>query len=166
MAPGHPVLAPQQLFASDNRCYLRDVDEAMGPMGVCIGSHKQGLSSLRDEQGKWTGALSDAELANLNPNSIGWCHGPRGTVTVHHCRAVHGSPPNRSPRMRPLLLHTYAAANAVPLTSLMEGIPYSGVLVRGQEQPAVYDSEPCPLPPDFRATGYSSIFASQGKSEV
>ena len=146
--------------------YLRDVDDAMGPMGVYAGSHKHGLSTLRDQQGNWTGALSEAELKSLDPGTIGWCSGPRGTVTVHHCRAVHGSPPNFSPRLRPLLLHTYAAANAIPLTNLMEGIEFSGLLVRGQEQPAVHDSEPCPLPPDFRATGYSSIFASQGKNEV
>jgi ectoine hydroxylase len=146
--------------------YLRDVDEAMGPMGIYSGSHQQGLSSLRDQQGNWTGALSNAELSNLDPSSIGLCNGPRGTITVHNCRAVHGSPTNRSPRMRPLLLHTYAAADAVPLTNLMDGIPFANRLVRGQERPPIYDPEPCPMPPDFRSTGYTSIFASQGKAKV
>jgi len=146
--------------------YLRDVDDAMGPMGVYAGSHRQALSSLRDEAGVWTGALSEADLAKLDPAKIGWCNGPRGTVTVHHCRAVHGSPSNRSPRMRPLLLHTYSAANAAPLTNLMDGIPFANLLARGQEQDAVLDPEPCPMPPDFRATGYTSIFASQGNAET
>ena len=68
--------------------------------------------------------------------------------------------------MRPLLLHTYAAADAVPLTNLMDGIPFANRLVRGQERPPIYDPEPCPMPPDFRSTGYTSIFASQGKAKV
>jgi ectoine hydroxylase-related dioxygenase (phytanoyl-CoA dioxygenase family) len=143
--------------------YLCDVDDAMGPMGVYAGSHTGPLFTLRDSAGEWTGALSDAEVAALDPDAIRWCKGPRGTVTVHNCRIVHGSEPNRSPRMRPLLLHTYAEASAAPLTNLMEGIPFSGIMVRGEEQPVRHDPIPCPFPPDFRATGYSSIFASQAK---
>jgi ectoine hydroxylase-related dioxygenase (phytanoyl-CoA dioxygenase family) len=146
--------------------YLCDVDHAMGPMGVYAGSHRHALSTLRDEAGNWTGALSDAELARLDPAKIGWCSGPRGTVTVHHCRAVHGSPPNHSPRMRPLLLHTYATGDAQPLTNLMEGIPFANIMVRGTEKPARTDDEPCPMPPDFRESGYTSIFASQGKVNI
>lgn len=146
--------------------YLRDVDEAMGPMGVYAGSHEQGLSTLRDRLGNWTGALSQTELDSLDPRTIGWCNGPRGTVTVHHCRAVHGSPPNLSPRIRPLLLHTYAAAHATPLTNLMDGIPFANLLIRGQEQSPMNASEACPMPPDFRNTGYTSIFASQGNAEI
>ncbi len=142
--------------------YLCDVDEAMGPMGVYAGSHKGPLFTLRDSAGEWTGALSNAEVATFDPNALRWCKGPRGTVTVHNCRMVHGSEPNRSPRMRPLLLHTYAAGDAKPLTNLMDGIPFSNFMVRGHEaaQPRV-DPEPCPMPPDFRAAGYSSIFTSQ-----
>ena len=146
--------------------YLCDVDDAMGPMGVYAGSHKGPLSVLRDSAGEWTGAFSDAEVATLDPKAIRWCKGPRGTVTVHNCRMVHGSEPNRSPRMRPLLLHTYAAGDAKPLTSLMDGIPFANIMVRGCEQEAHDDPEPCPMPPDFRASGYSSIFASQGKAET
>lgn len=144
--------------------YLCDVDAAMGPMGLFAGSHKGPLFSLRDGAGQWTGALRDSEVAALDPKALRWCKGPRGTVTVHNCRMVHGSEPNRSPRMRPLLLHTYAAGDAVPLTDLMDGIPFSNLMVRGAEQLAGTDPEPCPMPPDFRASGYSSIFASQGKA--
>lgn len=145
--------------------YLRDVDAAMGPMGVYAGSHSGPLFPLRNKAGAWTGALSDDEIASLEPAKLGWCEGPRGTVTVHNCRAVHGSPPNRSSRMRPLLLHTYAAGDAQPLTNLMDGIPFSNLMVRGEEQPERTDAEPCPMPPDFRATGYTSIFSSQGKGD-
>jgi hypothetical protein len=68
--------------------------------------------------------------------------------------------------MRPLLLHTYAAGDSKPLTSLMDGIPFANIMVRGAERPARTDVEPCPMPPDFRETGYTSIFASQGKDNI
>jgi len=144
--------------------YLCDVDDQMGPMGVYAGSQKGKLFPLRDSDGEWTGALSDEEVSSLSPKDIRWCKGPRGTVTVHNCRAVHGSEPNRSPRMRPLLLHTYAAGDAKPLTDIMNGIPFSNIMVRGHEaeQPR-FAPEPCPMPPDWTKTRYSSIFASQAK---
>jgi hypothetical protein len=87
-------------------------------------------SPLRNSNGEWTGAPSDAEVSSLNPEDIRWCKGPRGTVTIHHCPAVHGSEPNRSSRMRPLLLHTYAAGDAKPLSDIMDGIPFSNIMVR------------------------------------
>jgi hypothetical protein len=137
----------------------------MGPMGVYEGSHRGQLFPLRDAADNWTGSLSDAEVASLDTTALRWCKGPRGTVTVHNCRMVHGSEPNRSPRMRPLLLHTYAAGDAKPLTGIMDGIPFSNIMVRGQEESdARHDPEPCPMPPDWSKTGYSSIFSSQGKT--
>jgi len=46
----------------------------------------------------------------------------------------------------------------------MDGIPFSGQVVRGHEPGELrYDDEPCPVPPDFRE-GYASIFAVQQKS--
>ena len=144
--------------------YLCDVDDEMGPMGVYAGSQMGTLFPLRNSDGEWTGSLSNDEISSLSPEDIRWCKGPRGTVTVHNCRAVHGSEPNRSPRMRPLLLHTYAAGDAKPLTDIMDGIPFSNIMVRGQEAELPrFSKEPCPMPPDWSKTGYSSIFASQTK---
>ena len=148
--------------------YLCDVDDEMGPMGVFPKSHEGELYTLRDATGTWTGSLTAEEIAALDHSSIAWCKGPKGTVTVHNARMVHGSEANNSPRMRPLLLHTYASGDARPITNLLDGVPYSNIMVRGEE-PAEprHDPRPCPMPPDFRAgTGYTSIFASQGKGEV
>lgn len=122
----------------------------MGPMGVYAESQKDKLFPLRDSDGEWTAALSHAEVSRLNPEDIRWCKGPRGTVTVHNYGAVHGSEPNRSPRMRTLLLHTYAAGDAKPLTDIMEGTPFSKIMVRGQEaEKPRFAPEPCPMPPDW-----------------
>ncbi len=141
--------------------YLTDVTEQMAPMGVVPGSHKGSLYSLADSEGNWTGFIDDADLATVNLEDVVWLKGPAGSVTVHSCRIVHGSAANISPKIRPLLLHTYSAGDAIPITNLMDGIAFSGELVRGEEPSTYrYDDEPSPMPPDFKGS-YSSIFAVQ-----
>jgi ectoine hydroxylase-related dioxygenase (phytanoyl-CoA dioxygenase family) len=106
--------------------YLDDVDDEMGPMGVLPGSHTGVLYDQYDDDGRWAGALSPADAAALDAQSIVWLRGPAGSVTVHNCCMVHGSVPNTSPRPRPLLLQTYAAASSYPLA----GIGANGVTGR------------------------------------
>ena len=43
--------------------YLCDVDDEMGPMGVYAGSQKGTLFPLRNNDGEWTGALSETEVS-------------------------------------------------------------------------------------------------------
>lgn len=141
--------------------YLEDVDETMGPMGVIPGSHRGELFHLADQSGTWTGSINPEDLERVALDSVVWLTGRRGSVTVHSCRMVHGSQANESERMRPLLLHTYAAADALPLTDIMAGVPKANVLVRGTERPPRYEGEPCPMPPAFRTGEYRSIFSVQ-----
>ena len=142
--------------------YLADVDLSMAPMGVFAGSHKGPLFTLRDDRGNWTGALSTDEARGLDFSKVRWLAGPAGSVTVHNCRIIHGSDVNRSPRMRPLLLHTYAPADAIPLTRLMDPVKFGNVMVRGgAARSARFDSDPCPMPPDWAAGEYKSIFSVQ-----
>jgi len=134
----------------------------MGPMGIVAGSHQGPLYSLKDESGKWTGSINDHDLQSVDLDRVTWLTGPKGSVTIHNCRCVHGSAPNNSPRMRPLLLHTYAAADALPITRMMDGVPLSNVMVRGDVAThARFDADPCPLPPDFKKGEYKSIFSEQ-----
>jgi ectoine hydroxylase-related dioxygenase (phytanoyl-CoA dioxygenase family) len=144
---------------------LSDIDDAMGPMGVIRGSHQAELFELCDDQGAWTGAISDADLDRVPLDDVVWLKGPRGSVTVHNCRMVHGSQPNQSERMRPLLLHTYAAADALSVTDMVAKLPHSETLVRGQRAQWIdFDSRPCPNPPDF-SKGYTSIFEVQQREQ-
>ena len=142
--------------------YLTDVDLSMAPMGVFAGSHKGPLFTLRDDRGNWTGALSTEEARGLDFSKLRWLAGPAGSVTVHNCRIIHGSDVNRSPRMRPLILHTYAPADAIPLTRLMDPVKFGNIMVRGgAARSARFDSDPCPMPPDWAAGEYKSIFSVQ-----
>ena len=148
--------------------YLEDVDARMAPMGVIPGSHNGPLHELYDDAGEWTGHIRAADLPNVAVERASYIDGPAGTVTVHNCRAIHGSAPNWSDRPRPLLLCAYAAADAIPITNLVSASPHGNQLVRGAPARwARFDPRPCLLPPDWSKTGHKSIFEhQQGRRSV
>ena len=146
--------------------YMDDVDDEMGPMGVIPGSHDEDLFDLYGDDGQWVGAIHDRDLPKVRLGDVVWLKGPRGSVTVHNCRMVHGSMPNNSGRSRPLLLHTYAAADAVTLfPGIVDNIALSNSVIRGKAARwAEFDPRPCLIPPDW-SKGYTSIFALQQEEE-
>ena len=133
----------------------------MGPMGIVPGSHNGELFDLYNDNDEWTGAIKDRELKRAQLDKAVYLQGPKGSVTVHNCRMVHGSMPNRSSKCRPLLLQTYASADAITLTGLVDAMPHSNKIVRGQPAKWIeFDPRPCLMPPDW-SKGYTSIFALQ-----
>lgn len=142
--------------------YLEDVDDTMGPMGVIPGSHEGELFNLYSQDDQWTGAIDDRDLARVPLEKAVYLKGPAGSVTVHHCRTVHGSKPNAHPtKARPLLLNSFSAANALTVTPNPSYSRHNGALVRGNPARWVeFDPRPCLLPPDWSG-GYTSIFALQ-----
>jgi len=139
--------------------FLEDVEAGMGEVGFVPGSHDGSLFDLYDEDGRWVGALRDVDVERAGVDAAKYPVGPAGTVTVHNCRTVHGSAPNRSDRPRPLLLQTYAAADAFAYTDLVKQSPHGEELIRGEPARwARHDPRPCLMPP----TGaYRPIFAVQ-----
>ncbi len=141
---------------------LDDIDDTMGPMGVLPGSHTGPVFDHYGSDAAWCGFIGEKDLATLALDQADYLEGPAGTVTVHHCRAVHGSRPNRHPsKARPFLLNAYSAANCLPLMPYNQTSRHNGAIVRGRHPDyAVFDPEPCRLPP--LPTGeYRSIFAAQ-----
>ena len=143
--------------------YLDDTGPEQGPLTALPGTHRGTLFEQFDDDGRWTGAVGERDAATLATDTAVDLCGPAGTVVVLHCRVVHGSAANFSPRMRPLLLNVYAAADALPMTPLPAPTTRTGLLVRGHE-PAHVHMEPYParLPPRWDQVGYRSIFAAQG----
>ena len=139
--------------------FLEDVEAGMGEVGFVPGSHDGSLFDLYDEDGRWVGALRDVDVERAGVDAAKYPVGPAGTVTVHNCRTVHGSAPNRSDRPRPLLLQTYAAADAFAYIDLVKQSPHGEELIRGEPARwARHDPRPCLMPP----TGaYRPIFAVQ-----
>ena len=142
--------------------YLEDVDACMAPMGVIPKSHQGPLYDLYDHDRNWTGNIRAEDVPRIDADSAGYIDGPAGTVTVHNCRSIHGSPPNWSDRPRPLLLCAYAAADAIAITNLVARAPHGNELVRGEPARwARFDPRPCLMPPDWSRAGYKSIFQHQ-----
>ncbi len=145
--------------------YLEAVDGEMGPMGIVPGSHRGELFDLRDDDGRWSGAIRDGDLHRADTDAAVYITGPAGTTTAHNCCAVHGSAPNRSPRMRPLLLQSYSRADSYPLL----GVGTNGkvgqsahTLVRGSApERLTIEGRTMPAAPDWYKGAYTSIFAHQ-----
>ena len=148
--------------------YLSDVDDEMGPMGVIPKSHKGKLHDLYAKDGNWVGSICDEEVEALNLADIAWLKGPAGSVTVHNCCMIHGSHPNNSDRVRPLLLQTYSAADSYPV----KGLGANGVLgeyggsVIGDDSPQTLTVEGRAMhaAPDWAEA--PTIFGSQQKEAV
>ncbi|MCZ6887804.1 MAG: phytanoyl-CoA dioxygenase family protein [Gammaproteobacteria bacterium] len=147
--------------------YLDDVSEQMAPMGVIPGSHDGPLYNLYDHDSNWTGCIRDEDVPAIGAESASYLDGPAGTVTVHNCRSIHGSPPNWSEKPRPLLLCAYSAGDAFPITNLVSQGQHGDEVVRGERSMwARFDGRPCLMPPDWsKAGGAKSIFQHQQHEE-
>ena len=127
-------------------------------MGVIPGSHDRDLFDLYDEQGRWTGHIRDEDLPALEVDCAEYLMGPAETITVHYCRALHGSMPNSSASPTPLLLCAYSASDAMPITTLTAGSQHAEAVVRGERlRWARFEPRPVLMPPDW-SKGYKSIF--------
>jgi ectoine hydroxylase len=141
--------------------YLHDCGGDQGPLGVLPGSHDGPLYSEYNDNGEWVGCLSDRDVAKLDLDKAEYLMGPAGSITIHHCRTVHGSKPNLSDVGRPLLLNTLSSADAFPYTCNPLATRFYGQCIRGKPaREAHHDPRPCPIPPDWSG-GYTSIFAAQ-----
>ena len=146
--------------------YIYDCDEAMGPVGMIPGSHDGPLYDQYNDTGEWIGCLRPEDAATVDDTKAVYLEGPAGSLTIHNCRMINGSKPNRSDRGRPLLLNVYAPADAMPYTHNPLYSKYDQAIVRGRAQRwADHDPRPCLLPPDWSA-GYTSIFALQQEEET
>ena len=142
--------------------FLDDVEPGMGEVGFVSGSHNGPLFDLYDGDA-WIGALADADLPSAGVDRARYPTGPAGSITVHNCRTVHGSAPNTSDRARPLLLQTYAPADAFAYTDLVRRSPHGEQLIRGEPARwARHDPRPCLMPP---SGPYRPIFASQQRED-
>ena len=145
--------------------YLDDVDDEMGPMGVLPGSHKGALYNQYDQQGHWAGAMRDSDVEGLDLSSVAWLKGPAGSVTVHNCCMVHGSRPNLSQRVRPLLLQTYSAGTSYPVAGIgangVAGKQSGQVIGATASQELTIDGRHMHGAPDWSRRGPPTIFGSQ-----
>ena len=144
--------------------YLEDTASAQGPLTAIPGSHRGPIFDQFDDRRPVDRRARRArDTATLPADKAVELGGPAGTVVLLHCRVVHGSAVNHSPRMRPLLLNVYSAADA------LADQPGAGADVEDRRagartvEPTHVHMEPYParLPPRWDQVGYRSIFAAQ-----
>lgn len=145
---------------------LQDTSLDDGALGFIPGSHEGPLYNQYDDAGHWMGCLSEADAKGLDVKSAVYAEAPAGSITIHNCRTVHGSPASSRDDGRPLLLNSYASADAFPYTPHPDPSRYSGQVVRGRAARwAHHDPRPCLIPPDWTG-GYTSIFAAQSGEDA
>jgi ectoine hydroxylase-related dioxygenase (phytanoyl-CoA dioxygenase family) len=130
--------------------FLEDVAPGMGNVGFVPGSHLGELFDQYDpdDPERWRGCIAPADLARVAVDRAVFPVGPAGSVTLHNCRTVHGSAPNLSERERPLLLQTYAPADAYTYTDIVARSPHGDRLIRGAPARwARHDPRPCQVGP-------------------
>lgn len=141
--------------------YLYDCTEEQGPLVVLPKSHRGNLYDQYNDKDQWIGCLSAEDANALDTSTATQLCGVAGSLTIHNCRVLHSSMPNRSSISRPLLLNAYSAADAMPYTPVPTPSKYYQTIVRGTNARwAHHDSRPCQIPPDWSG-GYTSIFALQ-----
>ena len=141
--------------------YLYDCSPEQGPLVVLPKSHKHDLYDQYNESGQWMGCLNIDDASNLDTTHATELSGPAGSLTIHNCRTLHSSMPNRSSVGRPLLLNVYSSADAMPYTPVPTPSKFYQTIVRGKTARwAHHDDRPCQIPPDWSG-GYTSIFALQ-----
>lgn len=144
---------------------LDDVGTEQGPLLVVPESQKGPLYDHYDDEDNWLGFIPDDRLAEAKLDSAVELTGPAGTVTVHHCKALHASRANLSDRSRPVLIIGYAAADNRPYTAPAYRSRNYDTVVRGTDARfAHHEPGDMRMPPDWSG-GYTSIFEHQQKEK-
>jgi ectoine hydroxylase-related dioxygenase (phytanoyl-CoA dioxygenase family) len=140
---------------------LKDVPSEQGPLTILPGSHRHGAYEHYDEDDRWAGEIGENDLGTLDLNSSVELVCAAGDAVVLHPLTVHGSKPNRSSDVRPLLVHGFSAADSLPYTAIAWGNSHTGDTLRGDgRRYAQHDALDVRLPPDW-SHGYTSIFEHQ-----
>lgn len=110
---------------------LEDVHEGNGPLLVIPGTHKGPILS-HFVNGVFAGAIDPSDPL-FEKDKIVTLTGKAGSISIHHCRTLHGSAPNMSDRARLMCFYEMCAADAWPLAG------GAGAFV-GLNQQQVYDT--------------------------
>ena len=146
--------------------YMYDCGPEQGPLVVLPQSHSGPLYDQYNESDQWVGCLSSSDAKTLDTSKAVELCGKAGSLTIHNCRTLHSSKPNRSEVGRPLLLNAFSAADAMPYTPVPTASKHFQAIVRGSPARwAHHDKRPCQIPPDWSG-GYTSIFALQQEEEA
>ena len=104
-------------------------DPGQGPLKIVPGSHRTRLSLYQNDE--YTGVIDPALIPEFEAKAVPVL-GRAGTVSFHHCLAVHASSPNETERPRNVLYAEYLAADNFPLTEPATPSKMYRMMVRGE----------------------------------
>ncbi|MBM3670400.1 MAG: phytanoyl-CoA dioxygenase family protein [Actinobacteria bacterium] len=110
---------------------IDDIDEDNGAMMIVPGSHRGPIED-HSYDGIFTGGIDPTKAQADFSKAISVC-GKAGSISIHHVRAIHGGPANRSGRDRRYFLLQYTAADAWPLMDKMDWNSWRANLLTGEE---------------------------------
>jgi ectoine hydroxylase-related dioxygenase (phytanoyl-CoA dioxygenase family) len=96
--------------------HMDDEGEGSGALEIIPGSHRWGVKPHENDKGfayEYTGP----EKFDEQPSVLLTC--PAGTVTMHHCLAMHRSAPRTTPTQRRHLIFEYRAEDAVQFSGVV-----------------------------------------------
>ena len=95
--------------------YLDDATPENGCMSMVKGSHHLGPQSHLDDRGVFVGVCRETHLWEKNPDKVIPVSPRAGSISIHHCLTLHGSPANHSGRPRRGVVFSYRADDAYQL---------------------------------------------------
>ena len=92
--------------------YLDDATPENGCMSMVPGSHRLGPLRHHDENGIFLGACLETHYWEDKAAKVVPVSPKAGSISIHHCLTLHGSPPNHSGRPRRGVVFSYRADDA------------------------------------------------------
>jgi hypothetical protein len=130
--------------------YLDDATPENGCMSMVRGSHHLGPLNHHDAEGRFVGACLETHYWEKQPDKVVPVAPRAGSISIHHCLTLHGSPPNISGRPRRGLVFSYRADDAHQIGDHI--FRDTGLVVAGQRKGIVRcESISWPLPRRFNA---------------
>ena len=110
---------------------IDDIDEDNGAMMIVPGSHRGPIED-HSYDGVFSGGIDPQQASTDFSKAVSVC-GKAGSISIHHVRAIHGGPANRSGRDRRYFLLQYRAADTWPLLEQVDWQAWRANLLTGEE---------------------------------
>ena len=115
--------------------YLDDATPENGCMSMVRGSHRLGPLNHLDANGKFDGVCRDETQWRDHPDRVVAITPRAGSISIHHCLTLHGSPANISGRPRRGIVFSYRADDAQQLGDTI--FRDTGLVVAGKRRGVV-----------------------------
>jgi ectoine hydroxylase-related dioxygenase (phytanoyl-CoA dioxygenase family) len=115
--------------------YLDDATLENGCMSMVAGSHHLGPLDHLDAQGVFVGVCQDTRQWEKHPEKVVALQPRAGSISIHHCLTLHGSPVNKSGKPRRGLVFSYRADDAYQFGDTI--FQDTGLIVSGKRRGTV-----------------------------